>query len=607
MEIELPDGTVLEAPDDADIKAVVRGYTRQQGIAKLKAENPAEYDTSSNQFRARYNAQGTQQVETPDMSASQQQAMLDMGLSPRQYAQRFGKMKKAEAVAPAQRAAIGSGMIRGWKGLTNLALPDSLTPDFASDENIKAMDERDAELPLAGKMVGSMAATAPISGALGMAQRGATALSTASQAPVWLTRALASAPTRAVLEGATQGAIYADPDKQGAGALQGAALSLAMNRIGATGGKLMRGLVEKSPEAEALHQLAAQHGDDLFIPISQAASDDGMVNSLTKTFYKEGLPVAPGVKGRLERQAAKASEKMREIALKDALPTGGTLPLEAGKKVSSAVDDIQRQFDDAYLSTVKSYAFNVPSDLEKQLHPLVQNSAGKLTQLNNTTTKEITDNVSALFRKFSNGKSSVDGTNLLNIKREISELVKMAKGHEKSGYKAADKFVDDLIESELKVGNIPQNLSDLLKYKDLTPAYRAFEPVKKAAQEAVSREGRFKFARLADFAKRSPEQKSLGQLGAAVLDKPAATSTKAGQILAGAGMLGTGVGAMMAPGMTAALVGGGHALASKGTQKFLMGDLRIQQYIAKLLREHPEFFRRAGSAVRTGVTSQAVE
>lgn len=63
MEIELPDGTILEAPDGADIKKVVQGYNRS--LAKpartpapgLKQTNPAEYDPQSVAYQQKYGAE----------------------------------------------------------------------------------------------------------------------------------------------------------------------------------------------------------------------------------------------------------------------------------------------------------------------------------------------------------------------------------------------------------------------------------------------------------------------------------------------------------------------------------------------------------------------
>lgn len=603
MEIELPDGTVLEAPDDADIKAVVRGYTRQQGVAKLKAENPAEYDTSSNQYKARYNAQGTMEVDTPDMPAEQQQSMLDMGLSPRQYAQRFGKTKKTEAVSPDQRAAIGSGMVRSVKGVTNLVLPDSLTPDFASDENIKAMDERDEELPLLGKLTGGLAATAPLSGGLGVA------LSTASRAAPAasvLSRTLASPWTRTALEGAMQGAIYADPDEQGKGALLGVGVGTVLRGAGKGGGRLLRGLVEKSKGAKELEQLAAQHGEDIFLPISQAADEEGIISRLGKVLYKDALPIVPGVKGKLERQGAEAAEKLREIALREASPAGASLPANPGSKVAESVAALQKQFDDAYDQTVKSYAFNVPKDLEKQVSATVKAMTDPKTTINSTTLNQVTSEVKALMTKFSDGKTVIDGQNLLNVKREISDLLKAAKNHEKPVWKAADKWVDDHIVAEMKQGGSPQNLADLARYQDLTPAFRAFAPVKAAAAQASDKEGRFLFKTLARTAKNSPEQRAIGQIGAQTVDQRAAAGGLAGKILAGIGFGGTGFGAFMSPTATATALAGGNLMATKSVQKALLGDTKVQKKIVELLRKHPKATRRVGSAARAAAI-QSIE
>lgn len=54
IEIELPDGTVLEAPDDADPSAVAKNYLRKQKTAALKASNPGEYDPTSKEWQDKY-------------------------------------------------------------------------------------------------------------------------------------------------------------------------------------------------------------------------------------------------------------------------------------------------------------------------------------------------------------------------------------------------------------------------------------------------------------------------------------------------------------------------------------------------------------------------
>jgi hypothetical protein len=58
VEVELPDGTILEAPDGADPSMVAKNYLRGQARAKLIQQNPGEYDPSSPEFRDRYGAGG---------------------------------------------------------------------------------------------------------------------------------------------------------------------------------------------------------------------------------------------------------------------------------------------------------------------------------------------------------------------------------------------------------------------------------------------------------------------------------------------------------------------------------------------------------------------
>lgn len=589
MEIELPDGTVLEAPDGADVKAVVRGYQRQVRIAELKAKQPEEYDPESIEYKRKMNPQDyVQEIRT-------------RGNNPKDAS---GKPLPMPYVKTGDDlAGIGSGMVRTARGLTNLALPESITPEFASDEKIREHDKMDEGLPLGPRLLGSIAASAPLSGATG------ALLSTASKAaPAGsaLARTLASPWSRTALEGATQGAIYADPDEQAEGAVFGATLGLGLRGLGQGGKKLVNGIVEKSQAAKDLAQLAGQHGEEIFVPLSQAASDEGNVNRLMKSFYKEALPIVPGTRGRMERQAAEAADKLRELALREALPSGGTLPAAAGSKVDDAVASIQKQFDKAYNDTVKSYAFNVPSTLKQDLAKKVAASAPANSQINQQTLNKVVSETEALMKQFSDGKGVIDGTNLLNVKRELSALMGMARGHEKSAFQAADGFIDDIITTELKQGGKPQNLADLQRYLELTPAWRAFAPVKTAAAKFPEKEGQFLFRTLARAAKNSPEQKVLGKLGAATVDKPVGMSTKTGQVLASLGMLGSGPGLYMAPGAVGGMLATGNLLSTKTAQKMFMGDTKTQKLIAELLRKNPGLARRLGSAGRTAVVSEAV-
>lgn len=56
IEIELPDGTILEAPDGADPSAVAKSYIAKQRRTETVASNPAEYDPNSEAFQEKYGA-----------------------------------------------------------------------------------------------------------------------------------------------------------------------------------------------------------------------------------------------------------------------------------------------------------------------------------------------------------------------------------------------------------------------------------------------------------------------------------------------------------------------------------------------------------------------
>lgn len=560
MEIELPSGQVLEIPDGADPKVFVDEFRRQRREA----------------FRQKYEAEDkAKNNPTAGMSG----------------------MEKF-------RAGIGSGMAQVARGATNFLLPDSLTPEFASDENIAEAKRLDTPLGqtgagMAGQFVGNVAATAPVGMGLN-ALRGVQGLGRAGQ----VLRATLSNPAGfAAVEGAATGALTADPGDRLQGAAMGGVLGGAMSKLAQGGGRLVRGLVKKSKEAEDLAQLAAQHGEDIFVPLSQAASEEDIISRLAKTGYREALPNIPGIKGRLTRQADEAAEAFRKIAVDEALPPGMARP--TGQGLEQTVKSLKAGFDKAYDDTIKSYSFNVPSDFKNDLVTRMSATAGPNSKINKVTLGEVSDKVDDLMQKFSDGGATIDGTNLINVKRGISDLIGTAKNHEKPLLVAADKMLDDLVETELKMGNKAANLADLKKYQDITPAYRAFTPLAGAVKSAAGKQGNFSFSSLARKAKNSPEQKALGELGAQVLDKSPANASFTGRILGGAAI--GGMGAYMSPAAALGALGTGYGLTTKTAQKLLMGDTGMQKRLAEALRKNQKLIRELGSATRRGIVTEAVD
>lgn len=287
MEIELPDGTVLDAPDGADPKKIVFGYRKNL----RKQANPTEYQPESKEFLGKY--------------------------GPTQSPLREG---------------IGSGMVRMDRGLSNLAnkqikkIPsvrilqklfgnfDLPGKEFYSPEAIRTQEELDAPISATtkgrvGQAIGQGAVAAGVTAPLG-------GLGAIGQGGSILTRTLTAPTTRAALEGAISGAGAADPDRQGQGAGEGAVVSVLLDAMLRGGGRAVRGLVNKNEAVRDLEQIA---GENLHFPISQAASDEDVISRAARAVYQEGLPNVLGVKGQMNRQAAEAARRARSLVHGDDL------------------------------------------------------------------------------------------------------------------------------------------------------------------------------------------------------------------------------------------------------------------------------------------------
>lgn len=545
-------------------------------------------------------------------------------MTPQEELAELEELERLEAQAPKRAAApeevakpeggflegIGSGMVRGARGATNLlykamnAMPGAQieraftgqdryqTPEFASDQTIRDQDELDKPLGetgagMAGQVVGNIAATLPLTLATG----GLGGASTAGSAGI---RALGHPATRAGIEGAVGGAMYGDPDSMGEDAAQGALLSATLNRLGAAGGKLLKGLVTKSDAAKELEHIAGQQGERLSLPLAQAAGEDDFISRMTKGFYREALPLIPGTRGKLQRQGEEALEQVREVALRDAAPDGVTIARGDGRRVGEAVRKIKEGFDEGYEKTAKSFDFITPTDFGATIEQRVR---AAMPDVDDTTATKVAKDAERLLARFSSGKDRIEGSNLLNVKNEISKLIKMAPGFEKGAYQEVVDEINELISRRLGPQGLKQASDDLVE------PYRIFKGVQKAAHGARSKYGNFSMAQLANAAK-DPSQLHMAQVGNEVTGSPVINTSIAGKVMAGIANLGAGFGAYMDPMSAGLAIGGGHVLSSKGAQRALMGDTASQRAIAKLLRENPELARMVGAGARMGAATQ---
>lgn len=585
MEIELPDGTVLDAPDGADVKSVVQGYSR----SRLKTKNPSEYDPESQAYQERYGPLSK--------GRTRQQATRGLGVQTVPEDDTFTE-------------GVGSGMVRADKSLTNFfmktlnkhplikAFGEIPTPSYATDEAINSQDVTDNPLAqttkgAVGQAVGqtavSSAITAPIGGAGGVGTGGRV-----------LMRTLTHPATRAGIEGAVGGLAAAAPDQQGAGAAKGAAISALGERGLSVLGRTMGGLVKKSEAAKNLEHVVGQHGEEIFVPISQAGDEDEAFSRLVKLAYAEGLPLVPGVKSQLKRQAGKAEEDIRGIALREGTPDGVRLPADAGANVGQNIGTLKKGFDDAYDQTIKSYVFNVSPTFKDEVIARIK---AELPEADATTIEKAADEADKLMQRFSSGRPGIEGGNLLNVKNELGAMVGKVSRPEKGAFEVAQDHVDDIIQQELRQGNSAPNIADLDRFNNLREPYRHFVGLRKAARAARARKGNFTMDQLARNAS-DPGQLDLANQAGAVTRNPVAGTSFAGRSLVGAGGLLTAAATAGLPTAAGILVGG-NLLATKTVQKALLGDTVSQRVITKMVRDNPRSAQEISKFMRMMAAQEA--
>lgn len=551
MEIELPDGTVLDAPDGSDTRAVVRGYN----ISKLKAKDPGQYDPQSPEFKARFGP-------NPSVGEAFKSGAERVGAGALNL---MGKMK-GSTLFPMLARATGQA-----------------APSVSSDEALNQRDEIDTAAKeahpiarLGGEIAGGTLLTAPLGGA-GAASTGAG----------MLTRALVAPTTRALLEGGLQGASVAKPGEQGEGAAKGAVLSAAVGKALQAGGRAVKGLVQKSEAAKALEQLAGQQGEDIFLPISQAAGDQDLPTKAAKILYQEGLSLIPGVKGQLNRQAEGGAEKFRELALKEATPTGTPLPANPGRDVQESLASIRSGFDDAHAATIDSLDFHIPPSLRSDITTRIKSVN---PNVDGTTVSKALDFTAKLLLRFSDKGGKIEGSNLRIVRDQLKKALDAAPDFEKVGYQGALDSIEDMTAKRLQVQGL------LPKYTDLEEPSRHLTGLEIAARSARPQSGRFTPGQLARAAK-DPTQLDLAQLANETMSQsPAGTSFAGKTALGGAGVAGV-AGVAGLPAAASVLVGA-NLLATKTAQKALMGDTAAQQAIVKLLSKHPEMAARIQQTLR---------
>lgn len=520
-----------------------------------------------------------------------------------------------EDVNPGQtlREGIGSGLVRAARGIMNVGpkianmTPESMLykaitgqprfqpPEWASNEALDEQDRLDkpltkSDMGSTGQFVGQGAASLPLG-----ASRAATAAPAAS---TLLTRTLTSPLARSAVEGSISGAVTAPSDKQVQGAALGAGIGAGLTKIGQGLKRTVSGLGKTSEAADHLEQFAEQHGKDIFIPASQAISDESDIPSrLVKTLYKEVLPLIPGASGQFKAQGGRLADDVREIALKEA-DFKGVLTPDDFKNPQTAIPKLQKAIDDEYKDTIKSYSFRVEPTFRNDVKAKVK---GALPQVDDVTLNKVATMLDEKLNRFASNKTFIAGENLLNTKNAMSDEIRGLRGVEKQAAVAAMEVLEDMIEKRLTIGNSKIMSRDLQRYKALSEPYAAFMAVKEATKKADVNKGEFTPAQLVRSSKRSPVQKMLGQTANEVTNQSLGTPSAAGRVTA-YGALGA-LGGLGSPAAAAGLVAGGNTLATELAQNLLMGRTGAQQMLIDALRRNPKKLQYAGAAGRGGATS----
>lgn len=240
---------------------------------------------------------------------------------------------------------VGSGFANVGRRGTNLVLPDSITPDFATDEAIEEADKLDAPLldtgaGMSGRIVGEIAATAPITGGAGaLAGKAATALPTA----VRTARGAASLGrlAGAVGEGALGGALTTGD------AAEGAAWGAGLNMLGGLVRKVAKG-TKRTPAAQRL----LDQGVDL---TPGQMNPKGVLNQA-----EQAMGSVPGLS-----QLVTPARESAERSIMPALVRNATgLPPVAGEQLDDLMQRAVKSFDARY-DQFKGFPAAQPVDIGK--------------------------------------------------------------------------------------------------------------------------------------------------------------------------------------------------------------------------------------------------
>ncbi len=292
MDVRMPDGTIIRNVPDGTTKEQLQ---RKLNIRQLKIDNPGEFDPASKEFQAANGATSGNNFGQ-NLIAGVGQGIVNLGRKAGNIVGAYSDEKYADAKKlDASLMQTGGGKVGSFIGETAVSA-----------------------LPTLGVGAGLQAVGRGIQGIRGLATAGKIA---------------ANPVTRGVAEGAAQGALVADPNERGQGALIGGAFGGALPVLGAGIRKAATG-AKRTPEAQTLLDAGVSLTPGQMNP-------RGMFNQA-----EEALQSAPFIGAPIKNARDGAMLDYNRAVLGRTVAPGAKAP--AAQTLSGMVDEVDAGFTVAY-------------------------------------------------------------------------------------------------------------------------------------------------------------------------------------------------------------------------------------------------------------------
>ena len=488
---------------------------------------------------------------------------------------------------------LAASVVSTGSNLVNMALPDVITPDWASDETLNERERLEGKYGSGsfkgGKLVGDIATTiAPVGGVGAGAAKLARATRPTSKVAKYLTNTLQKGAGRGAVEGATAGAILAGPDERGIGAATGAVFGGTLGSIGTALGKTLGkgSMVKITKEAEALQKLTG-----VMIPLSQAAEA-----GLTKQFYNAFLANFLGLGGKARGQYKAVENDLRRFIGEHAHPPRANIEIKPTDSVRDMMGKLER-----YWKGDKD--LGIPGAFDSVKAWPITMFKGEIPTMPPAVARALKTYIDDGLVKIPRKGAKITGEDILILKNTLGSIMPKDPGG-RGAFSGYQKQLEKLMGRTLNPSGKGQGAGAqaLADWQAAIEYYPIWQTLRKAAQAAddkifkVSSMG--KAAPLSGAANEGVEAGMLAKI--AMEDFP----SKQGLFQTAAATFpvigaGTAIGGPMG-GAIAFLgtLGVGRAMLTKGMQKYLSGQTKGQALNKALMKKYEKELTGLGLTAR---------